>query len=309
MIADDSSGMVSFCGCRGSGGGLRRRFAWGFGHGPCGEPCGAGGFAFEFADDEGFDAGHVGGSVEDAESATGFGGGDFPEFAEGDFVSVLEDGRSGIAFERGGGAFCLIEHFGEGGFEFGGGVAAEEHAEDAAGVEFCGGAEVGIVFVVLGGHGFGPEGHHGFAAGFLEGGEFFGGDVGVDEIGEGVIDFLELEREFEQGAHGLLEEADGVGAAFCFWFFGRLLGFLEVGGIADEFVEDGVVLREAGIEVFVVGGVGDVDGSGEIDGGAVGEGEGAEGDFESGGRFVFAEADVVGCGGFGWFGGFAGWGR
>lgn len=263
----------------------------------------------EFADDEGFDAWHVGGSVEDAESAGWFGGGDFSEFAEGDLVSVLEDGRSGISFEGGGGAFCLIEHFCEDGFEFCGGVAAEEHAEDAAGVEFRGGAEVGIVFVVLGGHGFGPEGHHGFAAGLLEGGEFLGGDVGVDEIGEGVIDFLELEREFEQGAHGLLEEADRVGAAFCFWFFGGLLGFFEVGGIADEFVEDGVVFGKAAVEVFVVGGVGDVDSAGEVDGGAVGQGEGAEGDFEPGGGVVFAEADVVGCGGFGGCGWFAGWGR
>ena len=248
----------------------------------------------------------MGSSVENAESAAWFCGRDFPEFAEGDLISVLEDGRSGIAFEGGGGAFRLIEHFCEGGFEFGGGVPAEEHAEDAAGVEFRGGAEVGIVFVVLGGHGFGPEGHHGFAAGLLEGGEFLGSDVGVDEIGEGVVDFLELEREFEQGAHGLLEEADRVGPAFCFWFFGSLLGFFEVGGIADEFIEDGIVLGEAVVEVLVIGGVGDVDGTGEVDGGAVGQGQGAEGDFEPGGGFVLAEADVVGCGGFG---GLGGWGR
>lgn len=196
----------------------------GFRHIPCREPCGGGFFAVEFREDHGFEAGHVGGAVEDAEAFSLFGGGDFLEFAEGDIVAVFEDGGAAGAFEFGGGAFCLVEDFGEEDFEFCGGVAAEEDAEEFGAVEFCGGGVVfGEILVVLSGHGFGHECHHGFAAGFLEGCEFFGCDVCVDHVVWRVVDLFELEGEFEHAAHGLLEEAERVGAGF--GFVGGVVGF------------------------------------------------------------------------------------
>lgn len=184
-----------------------------FRHVPCGEPCGGGFFAVQFCEDHGFEAWHVGGAVEDAEAFSLFGGGDFFEFTEGDVVAVFEDGGAAGALEFGGGALGLVEDSGEEDFEFCGGVAAEEDAEEFGTVELGGGGVVfGELFVVLSGHGFGHEGHHGFAAGFLEGCEFFWCDVGVDHVVRRVVDFIELEGEFEHAAHGLLEEAERVGA-------------------------------------------------------------------------------------------------
>jgi len=46
----------------------------------------------EFREDHGFEAWHVGGTIEDAESFSLFGGGDFLEFTEGDVVAVFKDG-------------------------------------------------------------------------------------------------------------------------------------------------------------------------------------------------------------------------